>query len=175
VKSQGWTPLILEHTKQRQADEYVEPDQRIEPDKGQAVVAALYSVGLTRSMLRLGESWSSRYVVRVNPGAVRHTPHSPKSYEPPLPAMGRWWRTHRNGRVLGVAATAILPASIAAVQKARSMGRTPLANIARRLDALSAAGPQFKDCRTTAGAESTTTLGRLVDTLGWGETTACPR
>ena len=46
VKSQGWTPFILDTNGNGKRDEYVEPDQPVEPTKDKRVVAALYGVAV---------------------------------------------------------------------------------------------------------------------------------
>ena len=69
VKSQGWTPLILDTNGNGKRDEYVEPDQPVDPTKDKRVVTALYSVAVNPVD---GSVWGTSlgvpgYVVRVNP------------------------------------------------------------------------------------------------------------
>ena len=45
-KSQGWTPFILDTNGNGKRDDYVEPDQPVDPDQGQARRAGLYSVAV---------------------------------------------------------------------------------------------------------------------------------
>ena len=45
-KSQGWTPLILDTNGNGKRDEYVEPDQPVDPTKDTRVTAAFYSVAV---------------------------------------------------------------------------------------------------------------------------------
>ena len=70
VKSQGWTPFILDTNGNGKRDEYVEPDQPVDPTKDKRVAAALYSVAVNPVD---GSVWGTSlgvpgYVVRVNPG-----------------------------------------------------------------------------------------------------------
>ena len=43
VKSQGWSPLILDTNGNDKRDDYVEPDQPVDPTKDKRVVTALYA------------------------------------------------------------------------------------------------------------------------------------
>ena len=83
VKSQGWTPLILDTNGNGKRDEHVEPDQPAEPTKDKRVVTALYSVAVHPVD---GSVWGTSlgvpgYVVRVNPGT-----------DPTHTAQGTWKR-----------------------------------------------------------------------------------
>ena len=69
-KSQGWTPLILDTNGNGKRDEYVEPDQPVDPTKDTRVTAAFYSVAVHPVD---GSVWGTSlrmpgYVVRLNPG-----------------------------------------------------------------------------------------------------------
>ena len=44
VKSQGWTPMILDTNGNGKRDEYVEPDQPVDPKKDKRIVAGFYAV-----------------------------------------------------------------------------------------------------------------------------------
>ena len=45
-KSQGWTPFILDTNGNGKRDDYVEPNQPVDPTKDKRVVAGLYSVSV---------------------------------------------------------------------------------------------------------------------------------
>ena len=69
-KSQGWTAFILDTNGNGQRDEYVEPDQPIDPTKDKRIVAGYYGIGVNPVD---GSIWGSvlRFpgaVIRVNPG-----------------------------------------------------------------------------------------------------------
>jgi hypothetical protein len=100
VKSQGWTPTILDTNGNGKRDEYVEPDQAVDPTKDKRVVAALYSVVVNPVD---GAVWGTSlgfpgYVVRLNPGPNPTETAITELYEPPLPGYGpRGGDIDRNG------------------------------------------------------------------------------
>ena len=44
AKSQGWTPMILDTNGNGKRDEYVEPNQPVDPAKDKRIVAGFYAV-----------------------------------------------------------------------------------------------------------------------------------
>jgi hypothetical protein len=69
-KAQGWTAFILDTNGNGKRDEYVEPDQPIDPTKDKRIVAGYYGIGVNPVD---GSIWGSvlRFpgaVIRVNPG-----------------------------------------------------------------------------------------------------------
>jgi hypothetical protein len=64
VRSQGWTPLILDTNGNGKRDEYVEPNQPVDPTKDKRIVAGFYAVMPSPVD---GSIWGS---FRTNPGAV---------------------------------------------------------------------------------------------------------
>ena len=89
-KSQGWTPFILDTNGNGKRDDYVEPDQPVDPTKDKRVVAGLYSVSVNPAD---GTVWGTSlgypgYVVRVNPGPDPTHTALTEIYEPPLPGYG---------------------------------------------------------------------------------------
>ena len=89
-KSQGWTPFILDTNGNGKRDDYVEPDQPVDPTKDKRVVAGLYSVSVNPVD---GTVWGTSlgypgYVVRVNPGPDPTHTALTEIYEPPLPGYG---------------------------------------------------------------------------------------
>lgn len=69
VGSQGWTPLILDANGNGQRDEYVEPNQPLDPAKDKRINAGLYAVSPAPD----GSVWGSTLgypggLVRLNPG-----------------------------------------------------------------------------------------------------------
>ena len=59
VKSQGWTPLILDTNGNGKRDEYVEPDQPVDPDEGQAASTAASTPSRRRRTDRSGDRSSA--------------------------------------------------------------------------------------------------------------------
>ena len=87
-KSQGWTPLILDTNGNGKRDEWVEPDQPVDPTKDKRVVAAYYGVAVSPVD---GSIWGSSQgfpssVVRLNPGANPSETALAEIYEVPLDA-----------------------------------------------------------------------------------------
>ena len=69
-KSQGWTAFILDTNGNGKRDEYVEPDQPVDPTKDKRIVSGYYGIGVNPVD---GSIWGSvlRFpgaVIRVNPG-----------------------------------------------------------------------------------------------------------
>jgi hypothetical protein len=100
VKSQGWTPFILDTNGNGKRDEYVEPDQPVDPTKDKRVQVSMYSVVVNPVD---GSVWGTSlgvpgYVVRVNPGPDPTHTAITEIYEPPFPGYGpRGGDIDRNG------------------------------------------------------------------------------
>jgi hypothetical protein len=100
VKSQGWTPFILDTNGNGKRDEYVEPDQPVDPTKDKRVQASMYSVIVNPVD---GSVWGTTlgvpgYIVRVAPGADPTHTAITEIYEPPFPGYGpRGGDIDRNG------------------------------------------------------------------------------
>jgi hypothetical protein len=90
VRSQGWTPLILDTNGNGKRDEYVESNQPVDPTKDKRIVAGFYAVMPSPVD---GSIWGS---FRTNPGAVvRLVPGTNPSetalaeiYNVPMPGFG---------------------------------------------------------------------------------------
>ncbi|HXO92295.1 MAG TPA: carboxypeptidase-like regulatory domain-containing protein, partial [Stellaceae bacterium] len=101
-KAQGWTPLILDTNGNGKRDDYVEPNQPVDPTKDKRVVAGLYSVAVSPVD---GTVWGTSlgfpgpgYVVRVAPGPDPTHTALAEIYEPPFPGYGpRGGDIDRNG------------------------------------------------------------------------------
>ena len=102
VRSQGWTPLILDTNGNGKRDAYVEPNQPVDPTKDKRIAAVLYSVGVNPAD---GSVWGTAlgfpfpgYVIRVNPGSNPTETALAEVYEPPFPGYGpRGGDIDRNG------------------------------------------------------------------------------
>jgi hypothetical protein len=101
-KAQGWTPLVLDTNGNGRRDDYVEPNQPVDPTKDKRVVAGLYSVAVNPVD---GTVWGTSlgypgpgYVVRVDPGPDPTHTALTEIYEPPFPGYGpRGGDIDRNG------------------------------------------------------------------------------
>ena len=90
AKSQGWTALILDTNGNGKRDDYVEPNQPVDPTKDKRVMAAFYGVAVNPGD---GTVWGSvlgfpGYVIRLNPGSNPPATALAEVFEPPLPGYG---------------------------------------------------------------------------------------
>jgi hypothetical protein len=98
--SQGWTPIVIDTNGNGKRDEWVEPNQPLDPAKDKRVVGALYGIGVNPQD---GTIWGSiltfpGYIVRVDPGANPSETALAEIYEPPAPGYGpRGFDIDRNG------------------------------------------------------------------------------
>jgi len=89
-RAQGWTPFVLDTNGNGRRDEYVEPNEPVDPEKDKRVVTGMYSVAVNPVD---GSVWGTSlgfpgYVVRVAPGADPSRTALTELYEPPLPGYG---------------------------------------------------------------------------------------
>jgi len=87
AKAQDWTALILDTNGNGKRDDYVEPDQPIDPTKDKRIDAAFY--GVAPSPVD-GSVWGSVLgfpgaIVRLNPGENPPATALAEIYEPPMP------------------------------------------------------------------------------------------
>ena len=87
--SQGWTPLILDTNGNGEQDEYVEPDEPVDPKKDKRITKGLYSVAPAVD----GSVWGSSLgypggIVRLDPGTNPPTTSLVEYYELPLDHKG---------------------------------------------------------------------------------------
>ncbi|MBI3043773.1 MAG: carboxypeptidase regulatory-like domain-containing protein [Betaproteobacteria bacterium] len=100
VRSQGWSPFVLDTNGNGRRDAYVEPNQTTDPTKDTRVAANLYSVAVNP---RDGSIWGTQLgypgrVVRVAPGPDPTHTALTEVYEPPFPGYGpRGGDIDRNG------------------------------------------------------------------------------
>jgi hypothetical protein len=98
--SQGWTPIVIDTNGNGKRDEWVEPNQPLDPNKDKRIVGALYGIGVNPQD---GTIWGSiltfpGYIVRVDPGANPSETALAEIYEPPMPGYGpRGFDIDRNG------------------------------------------------------------------------------
>ncbi len=102
AKSQGWTALILDTNGNGKRDDYVEPNQPVDPTRDTRIAAAFY--GVAPSPVD-GTVWGSVLgfpgaIVRLNPGTNPPATALAEIYEPPTPGYSpRGMDIDRNGVV----------------------------------------------------------------------------
>lgn len=87
--SQGWTPLILDTNGNGKRDEYVEPDQPVDPKRDKRIARGLYAVSPAPD----GSVWGSSLgfpgaIIRLTPGTDPSTTALVEYYELPLKENG---------------------------------------------------------------------------------------
>jgi hypothetical protein len=90
AKAQGWTPMILDTNGNGKRDEYVEPDQPVDPAKDKRISAGFYAVMPNPVD---GSVWGSfrsfpGAVVRIAPGSNPSETALAEIYNVPLPGFG---------------------------------------------------------------------------------------
>jgi hypothetical protein len=90
VKSQGWTPFILDTNGNGKRDAYVEPDQPLDSTKDKRVLVNIYAVSVSPAD---GSVWGTvvgypGQIVRVQPGSNPTETALSEIYEVPLPGFG---------------------------------------------------------------------------------------
>src|SRR5271170_6889506 len=95
AKAQGWAPVVIDTNGNGKLDDYVQPNQAVDPTKDKRLNAGLYGVGVNPAD---GTVWGA---VLGYPGYVlRFDPKTKLSeiYEPPFPGFGpRGFDIDRNG------------------------------------------------------------------------------
>jgi len=100
-KAQGWTPLILDTNGNGKRDEWVEPNQPVDPKKDKRIIASFYAVMPAMD----GSVWGTLRsnpgaVVRVMPGANPSETALAEIYNVPAPGFGpRGGDVDKNGVV----------------------------------------------------------------------------
>ena len=90
VRSQGWTPFVVDTNGNGRRDAYVEPGQPADPSKDTRVAVNTYAVAVSPSD---GAVWGTvvgyrGYIVRVAPGPDPTHTALTEIYEPPAPGFG---------------------------------------------------------------------------------------
>jgi hypothetical protein len=100
VRSQGWTPFILDTNGNGKRDEWVEPNETVDPTKDRRVQVSMYSVNVNPVD---GSVWGTSlgvpgHILRVDPGTDPTHTAITEIYEPPPPGYGpRGGDIDRNG------------------------------------------------------------------------------
>jgi hypothetical protein len=90
AKAQGWTPVVIDTNGNGKRDDYVEPNQPVDPTKDKRVNAAIYGVGVNPAD---GTIWGSvlgfpGYILRLDPGSDPSKTALAEIYEVPAPGYG---------------------------------------------------------------------------------------
>jgi hypothetical protein len=91
-KSQGWTPIVLDTNGNGKRDEWVEPNQPVDPSKDKRMAAAFYGIAVSPAD---GTMWGSTQgfpsaVVRLNPGPNPSETARAEYYEVPFDSQGAY-------------------------------------------------------------------------------------
>ena len=107
AKSQGWSPFILDTNGNGKRDDYVEPNQPIDPAKDKRIVPGSGPYGVMPSPVD-GSIWYTVAIFGGPPGFLRYDPSTGLSevYYVPLPAFGiRGGDIDKDGVVWGSASS----------------------------------------------------------------------
>jgi hypothetical protein len=107
AKSQGWSPFILDTNGNGKRDDYVEPNQPIDPAKDKRIVPGSGPYGVMPSPID-GSIWYTVAIFGGPPGFLRYDPATGLSevYHVPLPAFGiRGGDIDKDGVVWGSASS----------------------------------------------------------------------
>jgi hypothetical protein len=100
VRSQGWSPFVLDTNDNGRRDVWTEPNQPADPAKDRRVALNIYAVAVSPTD---GSVWGTAlgyrgHVVRVSPGPNPTETALTEIYEPPFPGFGpRGGDVDRNG------------------------------------------------------------------------------
>ena len=100
AKAQGWTPIVIDTNGNGKRDEFVQPNQPVDPTKDKRLNAAFYGIGVNPAD---GTIWGNvlgypGYIIRVDLGSDPSKTALAEVYEPPFPGFGpRGFDIDRNG------------------------------------------------------------------------------
>jgi hypothetical protein len=172
-KSQGWSPFVLDTNGNGKRDDYVEPNEPVDPAKDKRVVAGLYSVAVSPVD---GTVWGTSlgypgYVVRVDPGPDPTHTALTEIYEPPSPGYGpRGGDIDRNGVFWASLASGHLASFDRKKCKVLNGPSATGKHCPEGWTLYPFPGPQFKDVAESGSAEASYyTWVDQFDTLGLGK------
>jgi len=100
AKAQGWTPIVIDTNGNGKRDEFVQPNQPVDPTKDKRINAGFYGIGVNPAD---GTIWGNvlgypGYIIRVALGSDPANTALAEVYEPPFPGFGpRGFDIDRNG------------------------------------------------------------------------------
>ena len=157
AKAQDWTALILDTNGNGKRDDYVEPDQPIDPTKDKRIDAAFY--GVAPSPVD-GSVWGSVLgfpgaIVRLNPGENPPATALAEIYEPPMPGYSpRGMDIDGNGVVWAPLASGHLASFDRRQCKVLSGPTATGKHCPEGWTLYPFPGPQFKDVASSGSAEA---------------------
>jgi hypothetical protein len=175
-RSQGWTPLILDTNGNGKRDEWVEPNQPLDPKKDKRIAAGFYGVAVSPLD---GSVWGSALgfpgaLVRIDPGSNPTQTALAEVFELPLENNGygvRGMDIDRNGVVWSSLASGHLASFDRRKCKAPLNGpKATGKHCAEGWTLYPFPGPQFESVRDSGSAESSYyTWVDQFDTFGLGK------
>jgi hypothetical protein len=178
AKAQGWTPFVLDTNGNGKRDDYVEPNQAVDPAKDKRIEAQLYAVEVNPVD---GTIWGTvsgftdypGYVVRVTLGPDPAHTALTEIYAPPLPGYGpRGGDIDRNG----VYWSSLASGHLASFDRSKCKGplNGPKAATGQQCPEgwtlYPMPGPQFQNVKESGSAESSYFAWvDQFDTLGLGK------
>ena len=157
AKAQDWTALILDTNGNGKRDDYVEPDQPVDPTKDKRINAAFY--GVAPSPVD-GSVWGSVLgfpgaIVRLNPGENPPATALAEIYEPPMPGYSpRGMDIDGNGVVWAPLASGHLASFDRRQCKVLSGPTATGKHCPEGWTLYPFPGPQFKDVASSGSAEA---------------------
>ena len=162
VKSQGWTPFILDTNGNGKRDEYTEPNQPLDPAKDRRINVAFYGVSPSRD----GTVWGTSLgypgsVVRLDPTKPNPSETAlAEVYEVPAPGYGpRGMDIDTNNVVWVPMASGHMAPSTAANARSPTVRPCDRPPLPRGLDVLSVPGPRLPATPATDRPRRATTPG----------------
>ena len=163
-KSQGWTPLVLDTNGNGKRDEYVEPNQPLDPQKDKRINAGFYAVqtsplddSIWGQSMDVGFSRIDQpgYLIRLNPGSDPSKTSLAEIYQSP---EGTWGSRGIDIDSKGVAWTVLASGQIASFDRSKCKGplNGPTAAEGKHCEEgwtlYRLPGPQFKNVKDPKGS-----------------------
>src|SRR2546425_2497417 len=172
MKSQGWTPFVIDTNGNGKRDAFVGPDQPVDPTKDKRVLVNIYAVGVNPSD---GAVWGTVVgypgaIVRVQPGPNPAETALSEIYEVPSPGFGpRGGDVDSNGVYWASLASGHLGSFDRRKCKVLNGPTATGAHCPEGWTFYQFPGPQLRDVKDTGSGEASsyTWLDRF-DTLGLG-------
>ncbi len=175
-KAQGWTPFVLDTNGNGKRDEYVEPNQPVDPTKDKRITAGLYGIAVNPND---GSVWGSvlgfpSTIVRVLPGPNPSETALTEVYEVPFEQGGYGIRCMDIDRK-GVVWSSLSSGHLASFDRSKCKGplNGPTAtgkHCPEGWTLYPLPGPQFETVKESGSAESSYyTWVDQFDTLGLGK------
>jgi hypothetical protein len=177
ARSQGWSPFVLDTNGNGKRDDFVEPDQPMDPAKDKRIVPGSGPYAVMPNPAD-GSIWFAVGVFGGQAGFLRFDPSTGLSevYHVPAPAFGiRGGEIDKNGVAWGSLSSSQLASFDRRKCKGRSTGQRPLAIIVRRGGRSTTTPAQASKAFPTAAPRRAITPGSTSTTpLAWARTFQSP-